>query len=385
MDIDVRLRNLEYDLTRSIQKVKYGFQSLESVLARLPDKAKFTAFITQNSLPKGFDEVTERIEKVATELAERGGDRFSWELVDPDADGAKVTREQLFENYGFKPMALSLFSDETFYMDLLLEVGDHKERLVPPESLTEADIRKELVAALKRAGPGSLKTIGMATGGSGVSGMSFSRLREALSQTYDVKTVDLGEGLVPGDVDVLLVLDPRDFEEKQRYAIDQFLMRGGSAIVATSSHAMGGQDHYGAQRELNVSKISSGLDDFLKHHGVEVGEEVVLDLQNAAFPIPVTRSLGGFHGPRNPNAQLSRVCGRETQSHGRGESGGCGPPQCRHALAIDRGFHKGREYQSGCGRRVWRENGRGERGARREHGSYQRFSTPQHITGRVAA
>ena len=43
---DVRLRNLEYDLTRSIKKAVYGFQSLDAVLARLDEPVRLTAFVT---------------------------------------------------------------------------------------------------------------------------------------------------------------------------------------------------------------------------------------------------------------------------------------------------------------------------------------------------
>lgn len=288
MDIDVRLRNLEYDLTRSIQKVVYGFQSLESVLARLPEKAMFTAFVTKNGLPEGFEEVAERIEKVATEITERSAGRFEWKTVDPDAEDAEIGREELYRRYGFQPMALSMFSDETFYMYLLLEVGEYRERLMPPGSQSEADIRSELVAALKRAGPGSLKSIGLATSSNSM-GLRFSKLRNELRETYQVEDVDLEEGRVSGEIDVLLVLDPRDFKEKQIYAIDQFLMRGGSVIIATSGHALNA-----GRGDLSVSKVTSGLDDLLKNYGIRVGKEVVLDTQNAAFPIPVSRNLGGF-------------------------------------------------------------------------------------------
>ena len=290
MDLDVRLRNLEYDLTRSIQKVVYGFQSLESVLIRLPETAVLTAFVTKESLPEGFEEVTARIEKVATEIAKRSNGRFEWKMVDPDARDTELGREELYKRYGFQPMTLSIYSDETFYLHLLLEVGDHRERLVPPGSQSEADIHNELVAALKRAGPGSLKSIGMVIGGGNHRGLTFDKLRNELGETYDVTTLDLDNGRVPGNIDVLMVLDPRDFEEKQVYAIDQFLMRGGSAIIATGGYAIDA----GSRDELRVSKVTSGLDDLLEGYGIRVGKEVVLDTQNAAFPIPVTRSLGGF-------------------------------------------------------------------------------------------
>ena len=38
----------------------------------------------------------------------------------------------------------------------------------------------------------------------------------------------------------------------------------------------------------------SGLDKWLAHHGVEVGQTLVLDEQSAAFPAPVIRQAGGY-------------------------------------------------------------------------------------------
>lgn len=290
MDIDVSLRNLEYDLTRAVQKVKYGFQSLESVLARLPNKASLTAYVTEQTLPEEFKEVKGSIQKVVDEIQERAGDRFSFAIVDPDTPGAPLDRQQLYAQYGIKPMAISFFSEQTFYMNLLLEVGEHIEQIVLPESLSEADIKKELVAALKRAGPGSLKTLGVVTASAGGPGMRFTRLREVLGQTYTVEDVDLSAGRVPGNVDVLLVLNPKDLDEKNVYAIDQFMMRGGGVIVSSSAYAMDTQ----RPRELNVAKVNSGLTEWLKHHGITIDPKVVLDSQSAAFPVPVTRNIAGF-------------------------------------------------------------------------------------------
>jgi ABC-2 type transport system permease protein len=299
MDIEVRLRNLEYDLTRAVQKAVYGFTSIESVVARLPAPAKLRVVVTPDKLPEGFADIEKRITKVAQEIASRSGERFTFEEVDPTKKDATLTPEVLAEKYKIKPMAMSLFSDETFYLNMLLEVGDHYEQLVPPESLTEADIKEEIIAGLKRAGPGSLKTIGFVAEqeSMGMPGMpeagpnlTFNRLREALAQTYQVKDVDLKEGRVPGDVDVLLVLGPKNHSELERYALDQFLMRGGSAIVLGGSFVIDPS----SREQLLVSKVSSGLDELLATYGIRVGKEVVLDPQAGAFPIPVTRDLGGF-------------------------------------------------------------------------------------------
>jgi ABC-2 type transport system permease protein len=43
-----------------------------------------------------------------------------------------------------------------------------------------------------------------------------------------------------------------------------------------------------------MQRHNSGLDDWLQHHGLSIGEQLVLDEQNSAFPVPVTRKIGSF-------------------------------------------------------------------------------------------
>jgi ABC-2 type transport system permease protein len=288
-EVAVKLRNLEYDLTRSIQKVSYGFQSLESVLARLPAKASLNAFITPELLPEDFKELPSKVKKIAEEFVARSSGRLTFNLIDPDAPEAKHTRASLLRDHGFRPIPLSLFSEDGFYFHLMLQVGERQERLVPAESLSDSDLRDEILAGLKRAGPGSLKTIGLVLPPP-EDGLSFRGLRQVLEQTYALKDVNLDDGRVPGDVDVLLVLAPKEFKQAKTYAIDQFLMRGGSTIIAAGAYVPNTK----GQQGLSVSNREHGLGPWLAHHGVEIGKGVVLDKRNAAFPIPVTRNLGGF-------------------------------------------------------------------------------------------
>ncbi len=48
-----------------------------------------------------------------------------------------------------------------------------------------------------------------------------------------VQVTGLEEGRVPEEADLLLVPSPRELSDKQVFAIDQFLMRGGSVVLAT--------------------------------------------------------------------------------------------------------------------------------------------------------
>lgn len=48
---EVSLGNIEYQVTRTIKKLAYGFQSLEALFAALEGKAELTAYITPSTLP----------------------------------------------------------------------------------------------------------------------------------------------------------------------------------------------------------------------------------------------------------------------------------------------------------------------------------------------
>ena len=94
---------------------------------------------------------------------------------------------------------------------------------------------------------------------------------------------------MPANADLLMLVEPSALSEKALFAVDQFLMRGGTVVVNTSPFAAAL-----AQSSLNVAPRTSGLEDWLAHHGVSIGQQLVLDPQSTAFPIPVTRQVGGF-------------------------------------------------------------------------------------------
>ncbi|MCB9654778.1 MAG: Gldg family protein [Deltaproteobacteria bacterium] len=302
-NIEVRLRNPEYDLTRAIKKVATGFRSTDLVFDSLSDEAELLAYVTPATLPENYKEVPERIKKVLEGLKEESKGKFKYEVIDPDAAGAKQDRQFLLRTYGFKPYAIALFSQDSFYLHLLLRVGDRYERVVPDEEFSEASIKESILASLRRAAPGFLKTVGIVKAPPEQPEMppQFGRppppaqdvtrlLTRQLEETYTVKDVDLKDGRVPADVDVLLVYGPNKFDDKQKFAVDQYLMRGGTVVVLSGHYELDPASQTGIQ----LKKVSSGLEDLLASYGVTVEETLVMDTQNEKFPAPVERNLGGF-------------------------------------------------------------------------------------------
>ncbi len=298
---EVRLRNLEYDLTRAVKRVVSGFQSIDTVLASLEQPAALTLYVTLSTLPGGLREVPQIIQKVAKQIQERANGKFTFETVDLDAPGSKVTRQTMVEQFGLQPIAVSLFSDQTYYLHMVLQVEGNKQLLYPSGDLSEASIRSAIESALKRGARGFLKVVGIWTppdtpqqnmfGQQMPSFKQYNSIVNQLQQEYQVRRVDLSTGQVPPDVDALFVIAPQGMTDKERYAIDQYLMRGGSLILAAGHYILNPDPFSG---NLGIQELKDGLAEMLAAYGITVEKSLVLDLQNEPFPVQVERNLGGL-------------------------------------------------------------------------------------------
>jgi ABC-2 type transport system permease protein len=299
--IDVRLRNLEYDLTSSIKKAVYGFQSVGAVLASFETPASLTLYVTQNTLPQWLADVPATIEKVAGDIGSAAPGKFTYSLVDPDQAGAPVSRQELYDRYGIRPYATSLFSSDSYYLHMVLQVGDEPQVIYPQGELTEADVRTAIESALKRSSKGFLKVVGIWTppaeptvdmyGRQQNPVSTWNAVGSTLGEEYEVRTIDLSSGQVAADVDALLVVAPRNLTDKERFAIDQYLMRGGALIVAAGNYGITIDQYYGG---LALMPLDEGLQEMLASYGITVEKSLVMDPQNEAFPMPVVRQVGQY-------------------------------------------------------------------------------------------
>jgi ABC-2 type transport system permease protein len=97
---------------------------------------------------------------------------------------------------------------------------------------------------------------------------------------------DLGDGSVDAAADLLMVMAPGALDEPSRFAIDQYLMRGGTVILATSPTPC-----RPAGNSLMPAERDSGLGTGSRPTASTSSDTLVLDERNAAFPLPVVRRV----------------------------------------------------------------------------------------------
>jgi ABC-2 type transport system permease protein len=119
---------------------------------------------------------------------------------------------------------------------------------------------------------------------------SWRELTASLSQEYEVRNLDLSSGQVPMDVDVLVVVAPQAMTDVERFAIDQYLMRGGAVVLSAGNYSIT-PDQMGTG--LALMPLENGMREVLSSYGIEVEQSLVMDPQNEPFPVPVARNVGG--------------------------------------------------------------------------------------------
>lgn len=312
MDADgpnIKLKNLEYDLTRAIKKVSQDFETIDSLVAKLPAPARITAYITPGSIPADFAGTADAMRKVGQGLSAVDPSKITFQEIDPTTD--PNLPQELAEKYGIQPLAADLFGTQRFYLHMLITVGDHAERIMPRGDLKEPELRLALESAFRRATPGQLKKVALATvQPEAVQNPQlppqmqqpppppdYQTMEQLLRQTYTVERTDLAQGFVADDTDVVIVGKMGAMRPAQQYALDQFLMRGGSIIALAGSYRLNIE-----RDSLGVAPEDRSLFALLEKWGVKVDPALVTSDSNAPFPIPVREQI-----PNGPMVQRIKL------------------------------------------------------------------------------
>ena len=301
--VDVRLRNPEFDITRAIKKVIQNFQSSGSVFDNLQSAVHFRGYISEGQrLPESLVQTRKSLQKVLSELAAASKRRFTFEIIAPEAEGG-VVAAQIKEQYGFSPMAVDLFSKERFHFYMTLTDGETLVQVPLPEARGEEGLRVVLQEGLKRFASGLLQKVALRVpkgnpgGAPGAGGApqrqapttSYQGLGRALINDFKVELdTSLSRQNPAIDTQVLILMNPKELGEYELFLMDQFLMRGGTLILASSA--------FDVTISQNISAFpkQTGLEEWLAYQGVSIDKQFVLDTQNARYPVPVQQKVGAF-------------------------------------------------------------------------------------------
>ena len=287
-------------------------------MASLDEPARLTLYTSSATTPDMMRDVSQSMQDIGRELSEANPDSLAFTVVDMSLPDAPISEPELFDRYQIQPVAASFFAEETFYLHLVIEAGGEIQVIYPAGALSRVELRNAIEASLKRSSAGFLKVIGLWMPPTAMPDQfgqqlptlqQYGILEDALRESYEARRLTLEDGEIPASVDALIVISPHSLTDLQRYAIDQYLMRGGAVIVMAGQYRLGIDAYSGA---LLLLANEGGLREMLAGYGVDVGGELVMDWQNAPFPQQVQRDLGAWSSPKSWSWLIpsSLMCGR---------------------------------------------------------------------------
>ncbi|WCL54875.1 Gldg family protein [Gimibacter soli] len=233
-----------------------------------------------------------RIEDLVATLASRSGGKIILNVIEPEPFSEDEDRAV---EAGLKGVPLS--DGSTLYLGLAARNAVDGEASIPffsqeREQFLEYDLVK-LIGSLSDAGKKRLTlltALPMQFGPGGPQAMMSGQaqpyvLYEQLREFYDVQEIAEDFTEIPAETDVLMIVQPPALNDDQLFAIDQFVLKGGRALVFLDPHSE-------AMNPRAMEPSPSALGVLLKAWGVEMPEGKVLG--DAALAQRV--QMGGY-GP----------------------------------------------------------------------------------------
>ena len=120
--------------------------------------------------------------------------------------------------------------------------------------------------------------------------------RVLLGEKYDVQRVTLTKDApLPAEYDTMVVVNPRDLDERQRWEINRALVAGKSVVLAVQLNEW---DYQTTRRGINANmrKTNPGVNELLSQYGITVSGDVLMDVNHVPLNIssgnPLSDALG---------------------------------------------------------------------------------------------
>jgi ABC-type uncharacterized transport system involved in gliding motility auxiliary subunit len=232
----------------------------------------------------------QRVRELLEEMSARSGGNLRLSVIDPLPFSEE---EDAAAGYGLQAVPINANGEKAFFG--LAGTNSTKGQAIIPffrpdkEAFLEYDIAKLVhdLNTTKKPAIGLLSSLPLAAGFD----PATRQMREPwavyqeLSQLFDVRQLNAAQlKAVDKDIDVLVVVQPKDLSDDAQYALDQFVLRGGHLMVFVDPNAEldeSGADPQNPQAAMMADK-SSDLPKLFKTWGVDYAhDKVVIDRARA--------------------------------------------------------------------------------------------------------
>ncbi|MGA1378999.1 MAG: gliding motility-associated ABC transporter substrate-binding protein GldG [Chitinophagaceae bacterium] len=276
---------------------RYSIDSTSrSIIRSLDDELELVVFL-KGEYPSGFKKLATSTDEFLSLLQAENPSRFRYRFISPmdEVENGKLWGDSLIKlgalninltvqkkagqssNIIF-PVALIRYKGQQSLVTLLPGASRSisQVELNQAEALMEHQFTSSIDKLLHPKRPG----IAYETGhGEPIDERTY-QLRMALQPNYELRTLDLTkQPIVPVGVDVLMIVKPSlRFNEKEKFKIDQFVMRGGK-LICFLDHLNAEMDSFARKSELVAFDRNLNIEDLFFKYGARINPDLLMDLR----------------------------------------------------------------------------------------------------------
>ena len=300
-------KSLKLDVTE--QKLYTLSDGTRAILAKLHQPIKARLYYAKTAALKGPDQIKyfnnyyEFVRALLEEYVVAAEGMFDLQVIDP-----RPFSEDELQALRYGLTRFSITEEENFFFGLVVQTQFGVEKVIPffspdRQNFVEYDISYLIDTAITRQKTRIGIMSSLPVMGDDVSPYMARMMRmqnqepkppwtivQQLRKQYEVKTVATDVNDI-NDVDILLVIHPKDLPEQTLFAIDQYVLKGGRTIVCVDPHCIVDRPDRTAMQMRTPPSQSSNLNVLLRTWGLEMPQNTFAGDRNIlADPRRMTRN-----------------------------------------------------------------------------------------------
>ena len=273
-----------------------------SIVEKIQAPLTIKYFLTKNleGLPITYKNYGKKINELLIEYRNLNPEMITFEGYDPKPDSDE---EEWAQKYGLS--GIDIGTGERLFMGIVV-IQEDKELSLPfldprREQFLEYDITQLLLQVYQQKNKvvglmSSLPVLGSNPGRyeqmQGQRPQPKWAFIQELEKTFKVKEVKIDAADIGAEVDILLVIHPKNLSDSTQYAIDQFVLRGGELVVMVDPNARMDQSAARAAQMGQMATASSDLKTLFSHWGVKYDSGKIVGDKNRATRVNAGAEAG---------------------------------------------------------------------------------------------
>lgn len=250
-----------------------------------PVTIRYYATRSSDYMPEALKLHMRRVDDLLAEYENLSGGKLRVEQLDPQPDTDAEDAANLDGISGQR------FEDQNLYFGLAVSCIDRTATIpfIDPrqETMLEYEISKAISEVSRVAKPVVGLMSGLPIAGNqnpmlmmqGQQGTPPWVIYSQLSQSYEVRDLTLTPGEIGQEIDILLVFHPAEITPEAEYAIDQYVLKGGTVIACLDPYSVAAQMAQPSNPMMGAAGLptASTLPTLLKAWGVTLDTRVLAD------------------------------------------------------------------------------------------------------------